>query len=121
MVEIEIDNEFDYPSYEKDLSFLNYSSNLKPIAIYNPKTINNNNENFTFINKTKLLSEVKTSVQMAKNHGIYGFGIYYIYYNNNSLESFLNQEINIFSNDKYINFPFFLIWKNKNFIDLNII
>ena len=118
MVEIEIDNEFEYPSYEKDLSFLNYSTNLKPIAIYFPKNINIINKNFTFINKTKLFSEVKTSVKMAKNHGIYGFGIFYIYYNNNSLDSFLNKEINIFSKDKYINFPYFLIWENKNFIDL---
>ena len=120
---IEIDNEFEYPSYEKDLSFQNYSSNLKPIAIYYPKVFDININEFIsnkfntkslFINKTKLKSEIKTSVKIAKNHGIYGFGIYYIYYNNH-LDSILNQEINIFSNDKYINFPYFLIWKNENF------
>jgi hypothetical protein len=125
-IEIEIDNEFEYPSYETDLSFRNYSSNLKPIAIYYPKTIDINindlksnkfiKQSSLFVNKNKILSEIKNSVKLAEKHGIYGFGIYYIYYNN-SFESILNQEINIFSNNNYINFPYFLIWNNTNFID----
>ena len=122
---IEIDNALEFPKYEDNISFSNYSSELKPIAIYYPQIIdiNNNdlelnklNENFFNFNKTFLFNKIRNSVTLAKNHGIYGFGIYYIY--NNNLEKIINKEIDLFLNNHYIDFPFLLIWKTKYFIEL---
>ena len=55
-------------------------------------------------------------VDLAKNHGIYGFAINYIFgYKDKIYENVLN----IFLNNKIINFPFLLNWKNENFKFLN--
>ena len=122
---IEIDNELEYSKYEEDINFENFSSKVKPIAIYYPQIIDININDFDFnkfnknnfaFNKTILFNKLRHSVTLAKNHGIYGFGINYIY--NNNLEFILNQELDLFLNNYYIHFPFFLIWKTKYFIDL---
>ena len=116
IIKIVIDNEYQYSVFENDLTFDNYSSILKPIAIYNPQIIDINNNNYNsnnenFINKTVLLTRIRNSVNLAKHHGIN-------YKNDNNMEIILNQEIDIFLMNEYINFPFFLIWKNQNFFDL---
>ena len=105
------------PQYENDMNFDNYTTNLKPIAIYYPQILDiNESDSYKFINKTFLFKNINNSVALAKKHGIYGFAIYYNY--NKRFAYILNEEIDIFLSNKYINFPFFLIWKNKNFFDL---
>lgn len=54
---------------------------------------------------------IEKQIKLAKNHGLYGFAIYYYWFSGhiafeNSLENFLK-----YNN---INFPFLLIWKNIN-------
>ena len=61
------------------------------------------------------LSEPETilkQIELAKSHGIYGFGIYYYWFSGKKL---FEKTIDIFLENKNINFPFFLIWKNENF------
>ena len=125
---IDLDNEFP-AKYEKNINFSNYSSNIKPIALYNPEFIcfnfkysnlnchNNSNYNININNNSinsNRLNIIKNQIELAKNHGIYGFAINYYFDFNNSYE----KEINIFLETKDINFPFLLIWKNNNFYNL---
>jgi len=59
------------------------------------------------------LSEPETilkQIELAKSHGIYGFGIYYYWFSGKKL---FEKTIDIFLEN--INFHFFLIWKNENF------
>ena len=65
-----------------------------------------------FNNLTKI---IKNQVELAKNHGLYGFGIYYYWFSGIKLyeepiKEFLNKEIN---------FPFFIIWKNDK-VEINL-
>ena len=54
---------------------------------------------------------IKVQVELAKNHGIYGFAIYY------NLEN--KKEINyILDNLAFNKFPFLLIWNNSNLENL---
>ena len=50
-------------------------------------------------------------IQLAKSHGIYGFGIYYYWFSGKTL---LEKPLNIFLMNKKINFHFLLIWANEN-------
>ena len=55
---------------------------------------------------------IMKQIELAKSHGIYGFGIYYFWFSGKKL---FEKTIDIFLENKNINFPFFLIWKNENF------
>ena len=60
------------------------------------------------------LTEIKTienQVKLAKNHGIYGFGIYYYWFSGKII---LKKPINLFLKHSHINFKFLLIWANEN-------
>ena len=114
-INLDLDNEFP-PIYEENINFSNYTSNIKPIALYYPEF---NNFNFNYTNKTNIntnqnkITKLKNQIELAKNHGIYGFAIHFIFdFNNKYLD-----DINIFL-EKEIDFPFFLIWKNNNFNNL---
>ena len=54
---------------------------------------------------------IKKQIKLAKNHGLYGFGIIYFWISGHKL---FNEPINIFIK-KEIDFPFFLIWKNNKY------
>ena len=54
---------------------------------------------------------IKKQIQLAKSHGIYGFGIYYYWFSGRRL---LEKPLDIYLNDKNLNFPFMLIWANHN-------
>ena len=54
---------------------------------------------------------IKKQVKLAKIHGIYGFGIYYYWFSGKRL---LEKPLDIYLENKDINFPFLLIWANEN-------
>ena len=56
-------------------------------------------------------SIIKKQVELAKSHGIYGFAIYYYWFSGKKL---LEKPLNIYLNDKSIDFHFLLIWVNEN-------
>lgn len=103
----------------------NYTFNRKKrkvlININNSKTLLNSHsknqilkdkQELKFNNLTKI---IKNQVELAKNHGLYGFGIYYYWFSGIKLyeepiKEFLNKEIN---------FPFFIIWKNDK-VEINL-
>ena len=130
-VEINLDNELP-PKYENNINYSNYSTIIKPIALYYPE-FNNININYSNINSTNAsifktyinhsnlnsqnqnkLEKVKSQIELARNHGIYGFAICFTFeFNSTYLD-----EITYFFNNKEIEFPFLLIWKNNNFNNL---
>ena len=100
--EIETDNLMSHEK-EKNIDFSQYSTTIKPIAIYNygtniineTKNINNSEINIEDIEIKKL----EEQIILAKTHGIYGFAFYYFCFEyKNSSNKFLN-----------------IILKNKNF------
>ena len=54
---------------------------------------------------------IKKQIQLAKMHGIYGFGIYYYWFSGKRL---LEKPIDILLNNKEIQFKFLLIWANED-------
>ena len=120
---IEIDNEFHENLYENEFKFDKYQTKLKSIAFYYPEY--NNISYSKYYNKTlkqehfdinEIKKVINSQIKLATNHQIYGFAIYYNYFNPNNQSRLIT---NVFSNDN--NFPFFLIWRNEeiNSIDNN--
>ena len=54
---------------------------------------------------------IKKQVKLAKSHGIYGFAFYYYWFSGKRL---LEKPLNIYLENKDIDFPFLLIWANEN-------
>ena len=111
LIKLEIDNIFN-EKYEKDINFSNFTTEIKPIAIYIPKFNQYYNESMN----NKLINQFKSEliqkqIDLAKNHGIYGFGLYYnwVISNNNTF----NNEIKLFL-DNNNNFPFLFIWGSND-------
>jgi hypothetical protein len=108
---IEIDNEFNFSLYNNNINFSDFNSTkLKPIAIYYPK-YNYINENLSFnhINNEYMKNKILNQIRLAKNHGIFGFGINYIFYSNEN--NIYDKVVNIFLNLKL--FHFLLILENS--------
>ena len=128
-LEINLDNELP-PKYEKNINYSNYSSIIKPIALYYPEfnninyfNINSNdssdyktyiNQSNTYFGNRNKLEKFKSQTELARNHGIYGFAICFVFEFN---KTYLD-ELSFFVNNKEIKFPFFLIWKNSNLNNL---
>ena len=113
-IKLDIDNIFKISLYENNINFSNYSTAIKPIALYYPELINFNQyfKKISKIENSSIDEIIIKQVDLAKNHGIYGFAINYIFgYKDKIYENVLN----IFLNNKIINFPFLLNWKNENF------
>ena len=112
---IEIDNEYNYSLYENNTDFSFFrNSKLKPIAIYYPEFnyINENiiNNDINFIDRQNIKKIILNKIKLAKNHGIYGFAINYIYEMNTTNN--YDEIINIFLTIKQ--FHFLLNWNNSN-------
>ena len=90
---------------EENQIFTKYSSTIKPIALYN-QNIYSINESLTNNNKKLLL---ENQINLAKEHGIYGFGFYYFWpFNKNSSNDF----VDILTENKNLNMKFLLLWQN---------
>ena len=114
--EIILDNKMKL-TYENDTSFLEYSTKIKSIVLYNPKSYAINN---SLINKKgKLITydinsrKLREQINLAKNHGIYGFGFYYFWPYDNKAS---NSPLDIIINNDDIDLNFLLIWE-PNLID----
>ena len=87
---------------------------MKPIAIYYPEFnyINENiiNNDINFIDRKNTTEIILNKIRLAKNHGIYGFAINYIYEMNTTNN--YDEIINIFLTIKQ--FHFLLNWNNSN-------
>ena len=116
---INIDNLINESSYQENQDFSKFSTKHKILAIYYPQNLINNTNTKYFLDKktSKTLNQedeefnlkkslISEQVELAKNHGIFGFGIIYDIMNNQKN----NDEIlNLFSSDNMNNFPFFII------------
>ena len=109
--EIILDNKMK-PEYEDDISFSEYSTSIKSIALYNPKNYAINN---TLVNREgKLITydinakKLQEQINLAKKHGIYGFAFYYFWpYDNTAF----NSPLDIISENEDIDFKYLLIWE----------
>ena len=121
-----IDNIINESDYQDEINFSNFETKYKIVAIYYPPIgdFDKNRTKYKSYKSYKLL--IKHQIQLAKNHGIFGFGIIH-----NCLKS--NEEIfNLFTFEEDITFPFFIIldcnwydWndvqQNNKFLNQNII
>ena len=57
------------------------------------------------------LEVIQKQINLAKSHGIYGFGIYYYWFSGKRL---LESPLDLFLNNKNLDFKFLLIWANEN-------
>ena len=57
------------------------------------------------------LEVIQKQINLAKTHGIYGFGIYYYWFSGRRL---LETPLDLFLNNKNLDFKFLLIWANEN-------
>ena len=110
---VDLNNKINITLYEENLNFSSYSTSIKSIALYFPdlnynnKYLFNYKKNNEFISYSSIMKKIKKQIELAKSHGIYGFAIFYNFYN-----KLFNLILNFFLDNKEINFPFFLIWKN---------
>ena len=119
---IKIDNLINEISYQDDFNFSQYKTEYKILAIFYPDNYSNFN-NKSICKKEFLLlqkknkeinicsSLIKKQVEIAKHHGIFGFGIVY----NLVKEKKFNEEIINFFLFNTNNFPFFIIFDNKDY------
>ena len=105
--------------YENDVSFNQYQTKIKPIAFYYPEYNNisyskffNNNKTLNQLNRGDIEKLIERQTKLAKNHGIYGFAIYFDLFYNNYYHYIL-------SSFNKLDFPFFLIWKNDEHTNIN--
>ena len=81
---IELDNKLEDNLYESDVSFIKYQTKIKPIAFYYPEYNNisyfklfHKNMIFNMLNFVDIEHLIEKQTTIAKNHGIYGFAIYF--------------------------------------------
>jgi len=121
---IEIENVIKETLFQKDINFFPFETKYKTIAIYYPPyyqwRINSYHKN-PFLRKIRKKYEYnfnkslfEEQIKLAKNHGIFGFGIV----QNLAYNIKVNEDIyNLFSFDDENKFPFFIIFdydKNHN-------
>ena len=117
-IKLEIDNIFELPLYENNIVFSNYSTEIKPIALYYPDFIifNQYFNNISKIENFSIEEFILKQVDLARNHGIFGFIINYVFNCNSNI---YDNVLNAFHYNNKINFPFSLNWINYNFKSLN--
>lgn len=135
---IDIDNQIS--EYENNIDFSNFTTDKKLIVLYNPKKVNeeqiniisekneaSDGKNLTFITKISEnnlykyyenysldIENLQNMINLAKNHGIYGFAIYYQWLDEKKLK-LLEKNLDLLLNNKNVDFKFMLILENKNF------
>ena len=97
---IKIDNIINDSLYQVNLDFSSFETKYKVLAIYYTDYV---------INKTDIIdrnSLINKQVKLAKNHGIYGFGLVYDWINN---ETYNEAIFNLLAQIDQTKFPFFII------------
>ena len=117
---IKIDNLINEKYNQDDKKYSQFKTNYKVVVIFYPENYINNENGFNkksiniFKNKDAIntcKSLIKRQIKIAKNHGIFGFGIIY----NMMIDFNFNKAIyDSFLYDNMDNFPFFLIINYKN-------
>ena len=132
------ENNMNFSKYSTDIkAIVLYHSNYYQFTVYN-RTLDNSLYEWELVKNAKSLYEnhnqprfpvdnymnidyynqanldlIIRQVELAKTHGIYGFGIYYYWF---SGERVLEKPLNIIFENKNINISFLLIWRNEDFI-----
>ena len=80
--EINIDNQLKFDK-EDNIDFSEYSTNVKPIAIYKPNIIKLDIRNGQININNLIIEQLKKHIDLAKSHGIYGFAFYFPFFDSN--------------------------------------
>ena len=110
---INIDNQKVYYN-EENIDFSDYSTTIKPIAIYYSNE-NLKNDNLYIYdskenNSSTTLKILEEDINFAKSHGIYGFAFYYIFFHD---KNNYNDNLKIISHNKQLKIHFLLIFKKS--------
>ena len=111
--EIILDNKLNITK-ENNIDFSNYTTSIKAISFYYPLIYSmnkTNNEDIYLKNKTKV-EIIKSQIDLAKNHGIYGFGFYYFW---SPEKKVFNEPLDIIISNPNLKMKFILIWENTDF------
>ena len=129
-------------NYQDNIDFSKYNTDIKTLAFYLPQyhTFKENDEwwgkgfmEWTNTKKAKPrfvghyqprtphkdfgyytldnVTTIKKQVKLAKEHKLYGFIFYYYWFSGKRL---MEKPVDLFLNDKSIDFPFCLCWANEN-------
>ena len=112
---LKIDNLINETLYQDNKDFSQFETKHKILAIYYPQNYTNRKNwlkeiyNESEIQKNEEINSkslIEQQIKLAKNHGIFGFGIVYNLING---IIFSQKILNFFLNDHLNNFPFFII------------
>ena len=112
--EIVIDNKLPLIK-QANIDFSNYEAIVKAIALYYPhiyfinESINVENK---LLNDKSILKNIKRQINLAKKHGIFGFGFHYFW--SPEIKAF-NEPLDLIISNENLNINFFLIWENDYF------
>ena len=139
---LDTENKFKLSYYEKNIDYSNYSTSIKPIALYVPDFYQQKKEDsnpFYYLNKVKPIFNdhhqprkpgdknyinfynlannkvIKRQIDLAKSHGIYGFAIYFYWFLGKTI---FDKPLKIIHRT-HLDFHYMLIWKNENIYNLN--
>ena len=107
-VEIKLDNQLKYDA-EDNIDFSEYSTTVKPIAIYKPYIASLNISNGKLNNYNQIIEQLKKNINLAKSHGIYGFAFYFSFFDKNISYN----PLDIIIKNKNIKINFCLILKDQ--------
>ena len=97
---------------EKSFSLWDSIKNANPLyeGHHQPRIPDDNYINIDNYDLTNI-NIIEKQIKLAKNHGIYGFGIYYYWFSGRKI---YEKPLEIFFENKNLNFNFLIIWRNNN-------
>ena len=113
--EIIIDNKIGIIK-EYNIDFSNYNTSIKAIALFNQNILNideTNDEEKNYFNNKILINKIENQINLAKNHGIYGFAFNYLWSHD---EKVINVPLDLILSNQNLEIKFFLIFENINFL-----
>ena len=101
---------------EDNKDFSNYNTSIKAIALFNQNILNIdeiNDEEKNYFNNKVIINKIENQINLAKNHGIYGFAFNYFW---SSDKKVINDPLDLIKSNLNLEINFFLIFENINFL-----
>ena len=95
---------------EDNKDFSNYNTSIKAIALFNQNILNIdeiNDEEKNYFNNKVIINKIENQINLAKNHGIYGFAFNYFW---SSVKKVINDPLDLIKSNQNLEINFFLIF-----------